>query len=213
MSDIEKVNSIPNLPAVEGIDKFVKDCVANTMAPYLSLVTTQSKDFKDQKITQFDVYALTVNDQIINLGKEVPVLVLASRPKAIRSKGGETEVYYEPNSDGFKKIQAISEERNSGAFWGMEFLLWHAEHGYMQWMCGSKSARNQINNMLGRMNKGVLLKTKHCKTPEYDWTAPLVVPTDILESPDIEEATERATKFVSQRNPVIDAAPDQGIAR
>jgi hypothetical protein len=158
----------------------------------LQLMTSNSAVCKEGKFA-VNHYAVIRDQNFLDAGTEVTVLVIAWRPKAIEM-GAEVISVFDPNHAEFKRIQEASGEKDSQCMFGPEFLLWLPEQDqFVTFFMGSKSARREAPNLRAyeRMQTGAVLKAKKITTPKYTWFAPIVerctVPFDLPEAKDIAE--------------------------
>jgi hypothetical protein len=165
--------------------------------PRLQLFIANSAMVKEDKIAMNHYGLVTGKDQVEDLGKEVDVLLLSWRPRALdTSDKSNIRASSDINSDLFKEIQELSGEENSGAMFGPEYLLWIASRQkYATVLFGSKSARNEARNVSKYMKAPCTFKSRLIKTPKYSWQAmlvtacstPFLVPTQEDQKPIIEE--------------------------
>jgi len=89
-------------------------------------------------------YGIPETDKkIINLGKEIDILPLARRLKALDMSDKDAVIAnYDATSDTFLDIQARSKESESGCQWGTSFLvIERSTRRFLEFFCGTKSAR------------------------------------------------------------------------
>lgn len=163
--------------------------------PRLQLMTSQSEKCKDGSFP-INNYALVVGEIFNDLGKEVDILVICFRPKAIEM-GDAVISCYDQNAEEFKRIATKSEQPNSGCMFGPEFLVYVPSHKkFATFFMGSKSARKEAPAVRALMQAAATLKSKKITTPQYTWFAPQAVPCSTpFELPDMELLKKEVEKF------------------
>jgi len=91
---------------------------ASAFLPRLQLFGANSEVVKEGKFPMGCYGLVRSKEQIDDLTKEVAVLVLGWRPKAMQIDGDDITTLYNPSLDAFKQIAAKSEESNSGCMYG-----------------------------------------------------------------------------------------------
>jgi hypothetical protein len=144
--------------------------------PRLQLFISQSEMVKSEKIQMNHYGLVTGKDQIDDLGREVDVLLIAWRPRALdASDKSNIRASSDMEGDLFKEIQTKSLEVNSGCMYGPEFLVWiPIREKFATVLFGSKSARNEARNVQQYIEKPCTFKSRLIKTPAYSWQAMLV---------------------------------------
>jgi len=137
----------------------------------LQLLTSNSKKCKSGEFPT-NHYALIQDQKHDDLGKNVDILVVAWRPKALET--GENIISaYDPNDAEFQRIQEKSFQANSGCMFGPEFLVWIPSAGkFASFFMGTKSSRREAGNVKARLTKAATLGSKLCKNKSYEWFAP-----------------------------------------
>lgn len=168
--------------------------------PRIQLMISQSKPCKKPiEDGGFPVnhYALVQGQNLVDLGRQVDVLPLVYRPKALDTS--ETIINsYTPSSEQFQRIMAEAEVKDSGCTYGPEYLCWiPSKEEFATFFMNSVSARNEAPALKARMGKPCTLKSQHIDPPKskYDWYAPSVVPCstpfDMPTKKALLDATER----------------------
>ncbi len=195
---------------VQKYDEKAFDAVTTTgnYLPRLQLMTSNSKPCKSG-VFPINNYAVVTGEKFDDVGKEVDVLVIAWRPKAIEM--GEVIINaYDPNTDEFKRIQAQSEVKDSGCMYGPEYLLWvPSKKKFVTFMMGSKSARREAPALNALLRKAATLKSKHIETAKYDWYAPLVAECNTpFDMPDMADLKVELDKFNNPPATDVEKAPE-----
>jgi hypothetical protein len=166
--------------------------------PYIQLMTDSSKPVKRGEFP-VNHYALVANQTHTDLGKEVDVVPLVWRPRAVEISDEDGVLSVFDNTDPeFIRIQEIAAKPGlNGCMCGPEYLLWLAQQQrFATFLLGSKSAKREAPNMSARLVKGATLKSKFIETKKYNWWAPVVVPcTADIQMPDAEEMQDVVAKF------------------
>lgn len=168
--------------------------------PYLQMCGSSSKLAKEGKIP-IGHYALVLSkERFLDLGKEVEVLILDGRAKAMEL-GDSVITNYDKNSDEFKRIAITSEGDDTGCMYGPEFLVQiPAVNKYASFFLSSATARKEAGSVADRLGKAARLYAHLIKGKKHSWHGILC---DALENPTfvippIDEIKEQITKF---RNP------------
>ena len=206
MSDPKKVQK----PILDGelvkveidgaIQKFDEDEVfalmtkAGDYLPRLQLMTSNAKKCKEDEFP-VNHYALVEGKNFRDLGKEVDILVVAWRPKALEI-GDNVLAVHDPADPEFKRICEKAGMADSGCMYGPEYLLYlPGAEVWVTFFMGSKSARNEAKNMRTQMKKAATLTAQKIETKKYTWFAPKVgpcsTPFDLPEDADIKEQAEK----------------------
>lgn len=210
-------NELIPLENLGGVSKYADDKNFDAVSsggflPRLQLMGSSSNAVKESKINQGHYALVKGKDQIEDLTKEVQVIVLAWRPKALEI-GTETVLsVYNPKSEDFNRIALKSEESDSGCMYGPEFLVWvPSQKCFATFFMSSKTARREAPQLKGLMGKAATLKAQLIKAKKYAWHGPVVTPCSApLDLPDMEKAREEALKFNNPPESDTEAAPDAG---
>jgi exonuclease III len=145
--------------------------------PRVQLIDSNSKLCKEKGVKAGTYLLIRSNDSYDDLTNTFDTMVLARRAKAVRMGQAGIFSFFDPEHDEFKKIIDESEVRDSGCFYGPEYL------GYLKnqktWftlLCASKTARRSstdINIILQKFDASRRLKKawhelKDAKVPNTD---------------------------------------------
>lgn len=197
MSDENALIPIEEL-AVQKYDDSMFDSISSSKyLPRVQLMTSGSAQCKSGAFP-INHYALVDGKNYADLTQEVNCLVVAWRPKALRT-GDEIISCYDTSSPEFIKIQTDSEVKDSGCMFGPEFLLYiPSENKYATFFMGSKSSRNESPSLKALMGKAATLASQHIQTKKYDWYAPKIVACEVpFDVPPIEEIKEQVETFTN----------------
>jgi len=229
--------SFANLPSVQmGSDEdFAALAKGANFLGRMQLYSGKSK-VVSKNIIRAGHYGIPVaEDEVIDLGSSVDVLVLARRPKALDMSDLEAIVTsYERDSDEFKRIQAKSEEPNSSCQWGISFLVYERNSGrFLELFCGSATMRREASKMFDFMmlteddikrkeeaGKDVskltphgplpmTLKSRYIEKGSFSWHGPTVFPCSTpIKLPEEAVVVAEITKFLTAKNGGVEKVAD-----
>ncbi len=106
-----------------GVSKYSDDSAFDSMSsggflPRLQLCGSSTTVVKEGKITQGHYALIKGKDQLEDLTKEVNIVVLAWRPKAMEMTEDVVLSIYNPKASEFTRIAEKSEESDSGCMYG-----------------------------------------------------------------------------------------------
>ncbi len=189
--------------------------------PYFRLYGSNTDACKEDRIG-IAHFGMEIDKEITDAGKEVEVVVLAIRPKAVQT-GDSMIIEYHPDiKDGkitnttFKHIMSQSKVKDSGAMYGPELLLWIPSlSSYVTWHLNNPTARREAKNadIESLVGKAATLSAKLIDNGKFKWHGPVIVPLSVaLEIPSITEITEQVEKFLDPPRNQIEIAtttPDE----
>lgn len=143
---------------------------------------------------------------ILDLGKEVDVIVISGRAKAMRITADDTVITKFDHTDvEFQKIAAESDIQDSGCMFGPEFLLYVPKvKQFVTFFMSSKSARRVSGGLFQRLKKAATLKSEFVEKGKFAWHAPVITPCSTpLDVPDSEEILAVATKFANEKGSAV----------
>ena len=158
--------------------------------PRLQLFGSKADAVAEGKISMGH-YGLVKDEEIIDLGEEVDLVVIHWRAKAL-SIGGDAPIsVYDPKSELFQEFKRQSTVKDSGCMYGNEYLVWIPEsETFAHYHMNSKTARREGKKMKPLIGCAVTLKCHLIDPPasKFKWhgpvilpcSAPLVMPTDEL---------------------------------
>ena len=94
-------------------------------------------------------YGIPEGEDVIDLGDQIDLYVLARRPKAIDMTDMEALfISYDMDSEEFKRIAAKSTESDSHCQYGPSFLVFErTTKRFLEFFCGSKSTRSEAKKV------------------------------------------------------------------
>jgi hypothetical protein len=166
-------------------------------------------------------------EDIIDLGSNIDVLVLARRPKAIdMSDTDALIVSYNPESPEFRRIEAQAQEKESHCMYGPSLLVFERSLGrFLEFFCGSKSTRAESKKMFPFLPltpadiksrkltdvepHGPLpmtLKSKLAEKGSYSWFVPVVskCSTPFTKLPASEKIIGEILKFIAPKEDAVE---------
>lgn len=89
------------------------------------------------------------DDEVVDLGDAIDLLVLARRPKAIDMSDTDAVIaVYDTKSAEFIRIQNQSAEKESHCMYGPSFLVYERSTGrFLEYFCGTKSSRGEAKKI------------------------------------------------------------------
>lgn len=212
--------AIPDISALQNASAYAeanKELYGSRTAflPRLQLFGSTSEAVKEGKIPIAHYGIIKGKDDPIDLGISVLIIPLAWRAKAMDVKVDPPMAYHKPDSPEFQEIKKRADnEQNSGCMYGPEFLVWMAEHGYVTFFFGSKTARNEAPAIRALLPKGPVLNTAVCtahliKTEQYSWHGiKATASAQQIDQPPTETIITTITDFLNPKDSVKkEAAP------
>lgn len=170
----------------------------------IQLMTANSGPVSDGEFP-VNHYAIVDSGELIDLGKEVDVAVLAWRPKTLDTN--ENVASFDPESDLFQTIKKEAKIKNSGCMYGLEFLLYvGSKKQFVTFFMGSKSARRSANKLKQFIHSFATLKAIKVDNKKYQWFTPSIHKCSTpVPLPDIEEVKKEVEKFNNPEDSNVDA--------
>lgn len=192
-------------------DRAMAVAAAVDYLPRIKLCQGQSKEVGRKKVKSPGNFALIkTKEDIEDLGDEVEIVICAGRPKAM-STGDTIISIFEDDSPEFKRIQADSKVKDSGCFYGPEYLVYLPSHEcFATLFLNNPTARREAGAFHARLGNAALLVSNFIE-PEgskYSWYGPQCkdLTTPIPNLPASEVFIEQADKFNSERSSQVKAA-------
>jgi len=174
-NELVKLDDLGDLPVAKySDDDWDAAASGSAFLPRVQLMTSNAGLCKRGEFNT-NHYALVRDQKFDDLGKNVDVLVLVWRPKALDTNDGVISVF-DPNDKEFERIQEKSlTVKNSNCMFGPEFLIWIPKAAtFATFFFGTKSARREAGNMKARLKKPATLGSQFCKNKDFEWFAPEV---------------------------------------
>lgn len=181
---------------------------------YLPRLEFKSSASEIVKADQFEKnhWALCRNkDELEDLGKEVEVIVVDRRFKALDLRGGDVLSYFTFSSPQFQTVHTLAGIKDSQCMSGTEFLIWvPSVREFCTFFAYNVSSKREAPKIWALKGKPGTLKSKwvpNTKEPKKSFQAIMIVASSI--SPSVEDCPEAellettVTKF---KNPTDSAA-------
>lgn len=185
---------------------------ASGFLPRLQLFGSSSDAVKEAKIQVAHWGVVRAKDQLEDMGKEVDILVIAGRAKALDISGEKAVTSYDRLSEAFKDIATRSAKQNSKCMFGPEFLVWvPAAKTYATLFLCSPTARRETRPLHARLGKAATCKAQLIEGKSFKWHGPVFVPcTTPFDIPPVDEITTEAKKFLSPDDKGPELATTEG---
>lgn len=212
-----EANIIPAEVTGGAVEKFSDDdfalaTKAGDYLPRLQLMTANSDKCKGGEFP-INHYALVSGQNFTDLGEALDIAVVTWRPKALEIDEEIISVY-DPEDAEFKRIQAKSDEKDSGCMFGPEFLVYiPSKEQFATFFMGSKSSRREAPNLRARVGKAATLKSHFIETKKYSWYAPTIVPCSTpMDIPPVEAIQEQVEKFNNPPASEVEKIPEEEVS-
>ena len=187
----------------------IQECIGPWL-PRLQLFSSNSGPVKE-RVIEAGHWGIPISaSTIIDLGEEVPVVIVAHRDRAMWYDGEEMHSSTDRNSDLYIKLKNMAEaDGDSGAMYGPEFLTWiGAQQLFATIFLGSTSARRETLAFMQVLNQPAAVYSK-LVGKKRRWEVPLVkrlnaFPFDL---PD-ERAVQAAWKKFTAPDQEVEVADD-----
>lgn len=225
------MDEISTITGQVGLQKYDADDVnallKSSFLPRLQVCGSSTDVVKEAKVTM-GAYGLVYDKtRCVDLSKEIDILVLAFRPKALRiPKDGTNPLsYFNRLSPEFKRVQDESKIKDSGCMFGLEFLVYVPKtEEFATFYLGSFSARKEAPSLLLQMKKNpdgterdgygpakVTCKTTLTKNKKgQSWHIPqfFSCSSDLSSLPETGDVVEEVKKFNNPPESVVEKAPE-----
>jgi hypothetical protein len=174
-------------------------------------------------------------DQIDDVGSEIDIVPFCCRPKALDLRDRDAIITsYEPETELFQGIKALSSGVNSSCMYGPTFLIFERSTGsFYELFCGTKSMRNETARIgaflplseesakILELKKGspvhahgplpCTLKAKYATKGNWGWHVPTTVPcsTPFSNLPSTEAIVAAVTRFMSVKSSVVEKVEEE----
>lgn len=207
---------LAQVPATYDAESFAAVSKSSDFLPRVQLFGGNSDACKKGLIPIAHYGLVRGKEQIEDLGKDVDVLSVAWRPKAMSiSDDGNVLTVFKPDNPEFKKIMARSELPNSGCMYGPEYLIWvPSRRVFGTFFMSSKTARREAPNMQALLKRPATLKAKYIETKSFSWHGPVVsICSTPFDLPDPGEMLEVVQKFVSPPETDVETVDKSATSR
>ena len=166
------LSGMESLPAPKYSEDVIDKFSSSQTFKRLQLFGSNSEVVKEQKFPMGH-FGIVDGSDIIDLGESIDVLVLSWRPKAVRI-GDAMEILYDPEDEAFKAIEAEVDVEDSGCMCGIEFLVYHPEHGFLPYFLANKSGLYIVKPLRDLRLRVATIKVTYVKGKKFSWHAPKV---------------------------------------
>lgn len=124
--------------------------------PYVKLCGSNSEEAKSG-VVGMGCFALKEGEKVTDLGNEIVPVVIAARATAMDFEGEDgVIVSHDPKSEEYARIKIKGDLPGmSKAIYGPEFLMYLEGCGFVQYHCGSKSARRAATDLVALCSQTV----------------------------------------------------------
>ena len=209
MSEENQLIVLPDSALAQKFDDDSFDKMAgSTYLPRLQLMTSNADVCKSGQFP-INTYALVSGTTHIDVGKEVDVLIVAWRPKALDINEGVISCF-DPSDAEFSRIQQKSEEPNSGCMYGPEFLVYvPSQEKFATFFMGTKSSRRESPNVKARLQNSATLTSRLIETAKFSWYAPCCKPCSTpFTLPDMSDVITEVEKFNNPPKQVVETVDE-----
>lgn len=194
-----------NNDALKSLQKFDQtdvDSVGGSLnfLPWLQLCGSTSKLCKSGKVP-VATYVLTVGkaeQDFVDLGKSVDVILFCSRPKAFWKKDNQNLISFDPKSELFRQIVTEADKPGmNGAFYGPEYLAYIPK---VEKFClihlNSATNRNRQPDFKALTPGAATLTPEFIDNKKYQWHGIDIKQCSMqLQMPPMEQIREQADRF------------------
>lgn len=201
---------VPDGP-LQSKENFGQMATPGNYLPYMKLCGSTSEEAKRGEIG-IAHHALYKGKTMIDLGKNVQCWVCAWRPMALLTSGDMPISFFNPQTEGFKKVQAIASRGvfGDGALVGPQFLVFLPDHGFATYFLSSKTAKNEAENFRALIDKCAIVSAQFIENKTHSWHGPVVVASSQTYAlPDMEEYKKVLTDFKNPAESKLELADNK----
>lgn len=182
--------------------------------PRLKLCGAQAGECQRGQVGIGNYALIKSKEEVEDVGNSVDVIIVAGRAKAVQLSDPPIQAF-NPNSDLFKDIQEESTKKDSDAMYGPEFLVYiPAYETYATFFLCNPTGRRVAPDVNARMKTGATLGSRLIETKKYKWHGPIIKDCGApLEVPDLQVLAEVATKFLEEKDSVVEVVEAGGRER
>lgn len=179
--------------------------------PRIKLCQGNAKEVLKEFVAKGGNYALVKGkDDIEDLGNSIDLVICSGRPKAMRT-GDQIITVFEEDSDEFKKIMAESKTKDSGCFYGPEYLVYIPAAGtFATLFLNNPTMRREAGAVHARLKCAATLSTHLIETEDYSWFGPKCGDcSSPLDLPELDEIKATVDKFENEKSSQIQTVDDK----
>lgn len=216
MSETQLPSTVVNNPALTKFDDSDFGAISSSseFLPRFQLFGSNSDACKEGKIG-IGHYGLVNGEEIVDLGKEIDVLLVTWRPKALEISDDGVLAVHDTKHHDFARIKKTAGQPNSGCMFGPEFLLYvPSQEKFATFFAGSKTSRKKAPTIRTMLGGAATFKAELIKTKKFSWHGPVVTPCSTpLDLPPDEDINFEIERFVNPPEPKIETAQTEERAR
>lgn len=155
-------------------------------------------------------YALIKSrEKVTDIGNDIDIIVIAARSKAFQLSDPPIQSF-DPECELFMDLQEEAGKKDSEAMYGPEFLVYIPEHQtYATFFLCNPTGRVFAPDMAARIGQAANLTSHLIETKKYKWHGPVIADCGApLEVPDLDEMTKVSTKFLTEKDSVVEVADE-----
>lgn len=182
--------------------------------PRLKLCTSQSGECQRGKAGIGHYVLIKSREEILDIGNDIDIIIIAGRSKAFQL-GDPPIQSFDPECDLFQDIKEESAKKDSDAMYGPEFLVYIPEHQvFATFFLCNPTGRVFAPDMAARLKESANLTSHLIESKKYKWHGPQIGDCGApLEVPDQDEINNLATKFLTEKDSVVEVADEGGRER
>ena len=174
--------------------------------PRIKLCQGNGKEVLKEFVARGGNYALIKSkDDIEDLGDSIDLLICSGRPKAMRT-GDQIITMFEEESDEFKKIMSESKVKNSGCFYGPEYLVYiPAAQTFATLFMNNPTMRREAGAVHSRLRQAATITSHLIENEDFAWFGPKCGDcSSPLNIPDLDEIETAVKKFEDEKSSQIE---------
>ncbi len=180
--------------------------------PRIKLCQGNAKEVLKEFVAKGGNYALVKGkDDIEDLGNSIDLVLCSGRPKAMRT-GDQIITIFEEDAEEFKKIMASSKTKDSGCFYGPEYLVYiPAAQTFATLFLNNPTMRREAGAVHSRLKQAATLSSHLIENEDYSWFGPKCGDcSSPLELPDLDEIRATVDKFETEKSSQIETVAAEG---
>lgn len=178
--------------------------------PRIKLCQGNSKEVLKQFVAKAGNYALVKGkDDIEDLGDSIELVICSGRPKAMRT-GDQIITMFEEDSDEFKKIMAESKTKDSGCFYGPEYLVYiPAASAFATFFMNNPTMRREAGAVHSRLRRSATISSHLIETEDFSWFGPKCGDcSSPLDIPELDEIETTVKKFEAEKSSQVETVAE-----
>lgn len=206
---------VPSNPQ-QNLELFKELAGGQKFLPRLNLAQSMSSQVGDGAV-KVGHWMFIQGEDVTDVGLDFTVIPYSFRPRAMDTSGDDPINVFDAKSKEFIRIVQQSAEKDSGCFYGPEFLVYCPSMScFASLLCGSKTARNSAKELLDLMFQNATLSSRSITKKKRTWYAPVFkrCSTPPESVPTQEELDSEVADFNNPpKEELVEDAPSQGRER